>query len=739
MINHINASLPRKILIITLSSLISVQIFATIISSTLMIKKIHTDTELRSLIKIDSISKTITTEINDRCNIINSLKISLENSFNNKIISRKEIFDLLMTNMKNYDQLYAIDFKEIPNGLPPKNENDSNLGTNQHGIFLPYLIRNKNNTIDVHTPLEHYSDFYNSVVQTGQISGLDPYIDFETKVPMVSPTYPVALNGKRIAVVGVDIPLGWLSTLLGSTQITTHSSISLLSDNNLWIYNKDNNLILKKYDASTSDIIDQSIKNHKIAIDSTYANDSIIRISSPINFPSFNNHWTIIVDIPKKDLNIQIYEIITKTIIPVIILILLSTFIIYKLLRNSLKNPLINVLKTVSILEKGHYSQPTGDVNRIDEIGSIARGLEKFRCSLLDAENNDRQQALEREQNAQERAHIAQQKEQEEREQIQVSETIREGLAALAEGNMLYRITDDFPERFQIMKTDFNAACTQLQKTIFAVQSGVITIGSGAKQITTASEDMARRTEQQAAHIEDTSGALNRVVEMVRESSTHATQAAHVTDDARKGAEASGEIVLSAVSAIGEIETRFTEINQVISLIDDIAFQTNLLALNAGIEAARAGEAGRGFSVVATEIRNLARRSTEGAHDIKNLISNSATFVTDGAQLVRDAGNALNIIFQQMNDIDHLVASIAKASTSQSAALEHINTTVHEMTATIQQNATLVEENTTAISSLSHEATALGKQASVFQVERRIASNNSSITARQHARGVALL
>ncbi|QDH24792.1 hypothetical protein D5366_05665 [Neokomagataea tanensis] len=170
------------------------------------------------------------------------------------------------------------------------------------------------------------------------------------------------------------------------------------------------------------------------------------------------------------------------------------------------------------------------------------------------------------------------------------------------------------------------------------------------------------------------------------------------------------------MSAMGEIEQSFKHINQVIGLIDDIAFQTNLLALNAGIEAARAGDAGRGFSVVATEIRNLAQRSADGAREVKALVSNSNIFVNDGVKLVRDAGGALDMIFKRMDDIDRLVSSIAQASSGQSVALNEINLAVGEMTTATQQNAALVEQNTTAISSLDQEAEELGKEVGFFRV-----------------------
>jgi len=395
------------------------------------------------------------------------------------------------------------------------------------------------------------------------------------------------------------------------------------------------------------------------------------------------------------------------------ILILVATLIMS---QKTIVDPLLSVRDRMLGIAKGKLDGSIPCIDRGDEVGDMAKALSTIQAGLQKARSQEAEQEAEREIVARERAENAERIARELEEETRAVDAIRGGLAAASDGNLVYRIEAQLPQRLQVMKTDFNESFERLNQTFAVIQQSVMAIGSGAGEISVASNDMSRRTEQQAASIEQSSAAIERVVSMLRDAADSARKAATVTDETRAGAEKSGTMVHNAVNAMSQIESSFSQISQVIGLIDEIAFQTNLLALNAGIEAARAGDAGRGFAVVATEVRTLAQRSTEGARRVKEMVSSSSDYVTDGVRLVREAGGALGIILGQVSEIDKLVAEIAHSATGQFSAMQEINLAVGEMTKSTQQNAAMVEENTAAIASLDQAASVLRERISFFKL-----------------------
>ncbi|MEA3533348.1 PAS domain-containing methyl-accepting chemotaxis protein [Rhizobium sp. CC-YZS058] len=300
--------------------------------------------------------------------------------------------------------------------------------------------------------------------------------------------------------------------------------------------------------------------------------------------------------------------------------------------------------------------------------------------------------------------------------------TLADGLQALARGDLTRTIDQPFLPAFEPIRIDFNDTTQSLSSTMSTIAANAAAIAAASQQIQSASNDLAHRTEQQAASVEETAAALEEITTTVNDSSHRAKEAGDLVRLAKSNAEQSGTIVSEAVEAMGDIERSSTEISNIISVIDQIAFQTNLLALNAGVEAARAGEAGKGFAVVAQEVRDLAQRSAVAAKEIKDLITASNQLVAKGVSLVDTTGSALRSMVAQVVEVDSNVGAIVKAAQEQATGLKEINTAINSIDQGTQQNAAMVEETSAAAHSLANESQKLFQQIGRFTLRDQIPS-----------------
>jgi len=378
--------------------------------------------------------------------------------------------------------------------------------------------------------------------------------------------------------------------------------------------------------------------------------------------------------------------------------------------------PVRRMTDVMSVMADGKLDVAIPDTDRKDEVGAMAQAMQVFRDNGLRAKALEAETEAMRGQSEAERRRSEAAKAVEAAENATVIECLGKGLSALANGDLVHRVEATFPERSEILKTDFNRSISRLEDTVTRVLGSVHGINSGAGEISEASDDLSRRTEQQAASLEETAAALDEITATVRKTAEGASQAAAVTSGARRSAEASGAVVMNAVEAMQKIEEGSRQISQIVGVIDEIAFQTNLLALNAGVEAARAGDSGRGFAVVASEVRALAQRSADAAKEIKALITNSGAEVENGVRLVSEAGSTLKTIASQVNDINVLVVEIAASAKEQATGLHEINVAVNQMDQVTQQNAAMVEQATAASASLRQETTELSSQVAFFKV-----------------------
>jgi methyl-accepting chemotaxis protein len=301
-------------------------------------------------------------------------------------------------------------------------------------------------------------------------------------------------------------------------------------------------------------------------------------------------------------------------------------------------------------------------------------------------------------------------------EQARVMQSLADKLKLLADGDLTTELSDRFPAEYEAVRADFNRTVGALREVMVMISTSADAVRNGTSEITTAADDLSKRTEQTAANLEETAAALNELTQSVKQAAMNARQASGAVTSTRGDAEKSGAIVKQAVTAMQQIEKSSDHISQIIGVIDEIAFQTNLLALNAGVEAARAGEAGRGFAVVAQEVRALAQRSAEAAKEIKTLISASGQHVATGVKLVASTGDSLFRIVDAVANISTVMDEMAGAAESQSATLAQINAAIGQMEQATQQNAAMGEESAAAVGSLSREAAGMADLVARFEV-----------------------
>ena len=364
--------------------------------------------------------------------------------------------------------------------------------------------------------------------------------------------------------------------------------------------------------------------------------------------------------------------------------------------------PYVETVVRMEALAAGDLSSPIDHTDNTDCVGRMTRAMAIFRRNTEEANTAGAQRAM--------------------------AAALAEGLAALAQGDLAFRITADFPAEFESLRADFNAAMEAMMAAVSAVNLAAASIDSGSGDILRASDDLSQRTEQQAASLEETAAAMQQITVTVRDTAARAERASAVVGSARGEAEESGGIVARAVTAMGGIERASHEISDIISVIDGIAFQTNLLALNAGVEAARAGDAGRGFAVVADLVSALAMRAEEEAKRARDQLTVTQTDIITAVDAVTKVDGAFAAISGDVEQVHELLARMAADNQAQSSAISEISVAIGTMDRTTQQNAAMVEETSAAARSLAGEVGGLTKQAGLFKVGRSAArSRDGSI------------
>lgn len=287
-------------------------------------------------------------------------------------------------------------------------------------------------------------------------------------------------------------------------------------------------------------------------------------------------------------------------------------------------------------------------------------------------------------------------------------------LSALSSGDTYSRIEEKFPAKYEPLRFAINDTCEQLQSIFGSVSLTADSVVEGAGEMRAASEDLGIRTARDSDRLEEVSNLSSKLTNELGSTARLCEQTNEVTIAVKGKADSGKDMIFTASDAMSRIKNSASQIRDIIDLIDGIAFQTNLLALNAGVEAARAGESGKGFSVVAHEVRVLAQRATESATSIKELVEQSVHDVDEGTVLVENMSGILSTILEEFGAVDANVSEISQRASDSADQFGDVSATINDLNQSMQQNAAMVEESNAAMHQLNSHADTLRETVSRF-------------------------
>jgi len=289
-------------------------------------------------------------------------------------------------------------------------------------------------------------------------------------------------------------------------------------------------------------------------------------------------------------------------------------------------------------------------------------------------------------------------------------------LEALSGGDLTKHIEREYLGQFAKIKHSINNIADTLNKTMAEISNAADNILSGAKEIANSSMDLANGSSVQASSVVQLSSSMEKINKETSQNAENASDANAFADNAALNAQLGNDAMQHMLEAMMQIKESSKNISRIIKDIQEIAFQTNLLSLNAAIEAARAGTYGKGFSVVAEEVRSLASRSQRSATETTDIIENSIAQIDEGVAIAKETADSLNKILSNAGDVLAIVNNIALSSREQSEAIDGFSIGLEQITSVVQSNSAVSEEAAAAAQELNSQAEMLRAMVRYFKL-----------------------
>ncbi|HHO74997.1 MAG TPA: hypothetical protein ENN05_01030 [Deltaproteobacteria bacterium] len=287
---------------------------------------------------------------------------------------------------------------------------------------------------------------------------------------------------------------------------------------------------------------------------------------------------------------------------------------------------------------------------------------------------------------------------------------------AEGQGDLTKRLTASSNDEIGVLARWFNRFIEDLEQIISKIKVTAYTLEGATQEVYSGSQGLSQATQEQASAIEEVAATIEEITASIKQNALNADKGKEKASSMVDMADTSGRASQELIKAMGEISASSKKIGDIITSVNEVAFQTNLLALNAAVEAARAGEHGKGFAVVADEVRALAKKSADAAKQIEELIEDTVKKVNAGDEIVKISVESLQKITNNINDVSMNMDEIASSCAEQSTGVDEVHRAIVQIDNTTQQNASTVEQLAGTSDNLKEEAIDLASTVKRFKV-----------------------